>query len=74
MKEHNSILDIKQEKAIIALLKEPTITRAAKSAGIGETTLYRWLKEDEFEQAFREARKKHFLNQFPIYNKPQHQP
>jgi 23S rRNA pseudoU1915 N3-methylase RlmH len=47
----------KQEKAIIALLTEPTIKQAALTAGIGETTLFRWLQEEEFDQAYKKARR-----------------
>ncbi|MBP0726776.1 hypothetical protein J5Y03_16580 [Bacillus sp. RG28] len=57
MKEKYSILDAKQEKAIIALINEPTITRAARAAGIGETTLYRWLQEEGFNKEYRSVRK-----------------
>ena len=40
----------KQKKALAALLTAPTIDAAAQAAGIGYTTLRRWLKDDE---AFR---------------------
>jgi DNA-binding MurR/RpiR family transcriptional regulator len=53
----NTNLNAKQEKAIMALLTEPTIRQAAERAGVGETTLYRWLQEEVFSHAFREARK-----------------
>lgn len=56
MKENQLKLNAKQEKAIMALLTEPTIGQAAEKAGIGETTLYRWMKEEEFDQAYKEAR------------------
>jgi hypothetical protein len=46
------------EKAIVALLTEPTIGQAADKAGVGETTLYRWMKEEAFDEAFKDARKK----------------
>lgn len=36
----------KQKKALSALLTTPTIEAAARAAGIGYTTLRRWLKED----------------------------
>lgn len=57
MKEVNRNLDPKQERAIMALLVEPTIRQAAKSCEVGETTLYRWLQEEEFVKAYRSARK-----------------
>lgn len=42
MATHNdkNELSPKQQKAIIALLSEPTITEAAKIAGVGERTLH----------------------------------
>ncbi|KZE66170.1 hypothetical protein AWM68_07290 [Fictibacillus phosphorivorans] len=46
----------KQELAIIALLTEPTIKQAAEKVGIGETTIYRWLQTDSFQQLFRSAK------------------
>lgn len=50
-------INVKQEKAIMALLTEPTIKQAADRAGVGETTLYRWMQEEAFDKAFKEARK-----------------
>ena len=49
-----------QERAIIALLNEQTVGRAAAAAGVGERTLYRWLKEPTFSRAYREARRDAF--------------
>jgi uncharacterized protein YggE len=46
-----------QERAIISLLSEPTLKAAAASAGISETTLWRWLKDTDFARAYREARR-----------------
>jgi hypothetical protein len=51
-------LDAKKEKAIIALLKEPTITLAAKLAGVSESTLYRWLQDDNFNHKYFLSRRK----------------
>jgi uncharacterized protein YggE len=51
-------LSRKQGEAIAALLTMPTITEAAKRAGVGERTVYRWLQDDPaFQQAYREARR-----------------
>ncbi len=47
----------KQERALHALLTEPTIEEAARAAGIGERTLYRWLNDPPFVAAYREARR-----------------
>ncbi|TVQ62823.1 MAG: hypothetical protein EA378_03145 [Phycisphaerales bacterium] len=49
-----------QEKAIIALLAEPTIARAARAAGVGERTLHRWMREPVFARAYRAARREAF--------------
>lgn len=49
-------LSAKQEKALAALLVSPTIAEAAQSAGVGETTLFRWLQEPAFNEAYRAAR------------------
>lgn len=54
--ENPQVLSDKQEQAIIALLKEPTVRRAAESIGIGERTLHRWLDDPEFSSAYRKAR------------------
>ena len=40
-----------REKAIVSLLSEKTITEAAAKAGIDESTVRRWLSEDEVFQA-----------------------
>jgi hypothetical protein len=45
-----------QERALIALLSEPTLRAAAASADISETTLWRWLREPNFRVAYRRAR------------------
>ena len=50
----------KEHAEIVALLVHPTITEAAKAAGISQATLWRWLQEDEFRQKYRQAQKKVF--------------
>ncbi|MEK5176939.1 phBC6A51 family helix-turn-helix protein [Heyndrickxia sp. FSL W8-0496] len=62
MKENLQKITPKQEKAILSLLTEPTIRQAAEKSGVGETTLYRWMQEEEFDKAFKDARAK-ALNQ-----------
>lgn len=56
MNGHGEKMGRKQEQAIAALLRLPTITAAADSLGIGETTLWRWLQQPAFEEAYRRAR------------------
>lgn len=48
----------KQEAAIIALLQAPTIEEAAKVCGIGESTLWRWMQQPDFQAAYRDARRR----------------
>lgn len=57
MKGHGEKLSRKQEQAIVALLQMPTISEAAKCAGIGEATLWRWLQTPEFQDQYREAKR-----------------
>lgn len=52
----------KQEQAIIALLKAPTITEAAKIVGVSESTLGRWMQDEEFQERYQ-ASKKEALSQ-----------
>ncbi len=49
-----------QEKAILALLQEPTIAKAAMAAKVGERTLHRWLSDSDFGRAYRKARREAF--------------
>lgn len=47
----------KKEAALVALISEPTLKEAAKKAGIGEATLWRWLQDPEFQEKYRTARR-----------------
>ena len=58
MKGHGEKLTRKQEQAIAALLVEPTIQAAAKVAGVGDATLWRWMQTDDFQAAYRQAKQK----------------
>jgi hypothetical protein len=50
-----------RERAVAALMSEPTIARAAKRAGVNERTLRRWLAEDQaFKVAYATARRATF--------------
>lgn len=46
-----------KESAIIALLTAPSIEEAAQTAGVSDTTIYRWLKLPEFQAELKEARR-----------------
>jgi uncharacterized protein YhjY with autotransporter beta-barrel domain len=57
-KLHNDKLTPRQEKAIIGLLNEPSIRKAAITADVPERTLYAWLKTDQtFNDAYYAARR-----------------
>jgi hypothetical protein len=60
VKGHGSKFGRKKEEAIVALLTQKNTEEAARVAGIGTTTLVRWLKLPEFQTAFREARRAAF--------------
>lgn len=47
----------KQEKSLAALLTEKDLRSAAAKAGVSETTLWRWLKEDDFLAEYRRLRR-----------------
>lgn len=49
-----------QEQAILALLAEPSVSKAAQACGVPERTLYRWMDEAVFSRAYHDARRKGF--------------
>lgn len=57
VKGHGQKLTSRQEGVIAALLTEPTYAAAARQGGVSETTLYRWLRLEEFQRAYRRARR-----------------
>jgi hypothetical protein len=60
MKGHGSKFGRKKDEAIVALLTQRNVEEAAKSIGIGTTTLMNWMKLPEFDGAYREARRAAF--------------
>jgi len=48
----------KKELAIAALLREPTISAAAKFIAVSDSTLWRWLQFPDFKEDYRRARHK----------------
>jgi hypothetical protein len=60
MKGHGTKFGRKQEEAIAALLSQRNLEDAARSIGLGTSTLLRWMKIPEFEAAYREARRAAF--------------
>jgi hypothetical protein len=55
---HGEKLTRNQSKAIAALLVCPTFSDAAQQTGIGETTLWRWMKNESFQMEYREAKRR----------------
>jgi transposase-like protein len=60
MKGHGAKFGRKKEEAIAALLTQRNIEEAAKSIGISPNTLLSWMKQPEFDAAYREARRMAF--------------
>jgi cytochrome c biogenesis protein CcdA len=52
--------DARRARAIKALVEAPTVEAAARSSGIGRTTLYRYMSEDDFKEELGEARAEAF--------------
>ncbi|MBI4494165.1 MAG: hypothetical protein HY690_15360 [Chloroflexi bacterium] len=48
----------REEQALLALLAEPTVEAAAKAAGVSPVTLWRWLQHPDFQERYREARRR----------------
>ena len=57
MKAASEELTTKQEKALVALLDCGEVKEAARVAGVGETTLWRWMQLPEFQARHRGARR-----------------
>jgi transposase-like protein len=47
----------KQEDAIVALLAQRSVDEAARIVDVAPRTLYRWMKEPDFDAAYRYARR-----------------
>src|SRR5256885_3835214 len=45
-----------RERAVVALLQEPTIEKAATVTGVGLRTLQRWLTDPMFQEALRKSK------------------
>lgn len=57
---HGAKFGRKKEEAIAALLSQRNMEEAARAAGIGTNTLFRWLQIPEFQAAYRQARREAF--------------
>ena len=60
MKGHGAKFGRKKEAAIAALLTQPNTEHAARSIGISPATLLRWMKDPEFDAAYRDAKRAAF--------------
>ena len=60
MTGHGAKFDRKKEEAIVALLTQRNLEEAAKAIGVTASTLLRWMKEPEFDAAYRVARRTAF--------------
>lgn len=57
MAGHGEKLGRKKEDAIAALLTSRSVEDAARTVGVATKTLLRWMKETEFDAAYRKARR-----------------
>ena len=57
MSEKPQKLTHKQEQAIACLLTTRTVSEAAEACGVGEATMFRWLRIEQFDMRYRRARK-----------------
>ena len=57
MRGHGTKFSHKMDDAVAALLTQRNIEEAARTVGISTATLMRWMKEVEFEKAYRDARR-----------------
>ena len=58
MTGHGAKLPRKRQQAIVALIEHSTMKEAARAIGIGEATIHRWLKNESFLVAYREAKRR----------------
>jgi hypothetical protein len=57
---HGSKFGRKKEDAIVALLTQRTIEDAARAVNVSTKTILRWLKDPEFDVAYRAAKRAAF--------------
>ena len=60
MAGHGTKLGRKQEDAIAGLLSQRNVDEAARAAGVGARTLWRWMRDPEFQTAYRKAQRAAF--------------
>ena len=52
----NDWQDCRRDRAILALLEQPTIAKAAEAVGVARATLWRWNESAEFQERLRQVR------------------
>jgi len=57
---HGTKFGRKKEEAIAALLTQRNLDEAARAIGVAPNTLLRWMKEPEFDAAYRDAKRAAF--------------
>ncbi|MGA2988757.1 MAG: hypothetical protein ABSF64_39065 [Bryobacteraceae bacterium] len=50
----------RRQRAIVALLEQATVERAAQAADVHASTLWRWMKEPTFQRELRQAQQQVF--------------
>ena len=50
----------RKDRAILALIENPTLEKAAEAVGVHPSTLRRWLRQADFQEALRQARREKF--------------
>jgi hypothetical protein len=48
-------LSHRQERAVVAMMANPSISKAAEVAGVSESSIWRWLQDDSFQGRLRAA-------------------
>lgn len=56
MTDNEKKITPRQERAVVALVQQPTIREAAELLKVNEVTVYRWLRDRNFQAAYRRAR------------------
>src|SRR5262249_35507797 len=60
MAEISRKLTRKQEEVIVALLSQRNVEEAARVTKVAPRTVYRWMKDPDFDAAYREAKRSAF--------------
>jgi hypothetical protein len=55
--DNSEELTAKQDKALAALISQPSVRKAAAASGLGEATIWRYLRDDKFRRAYLDARR-----------------